>query len=502
MPQTSIMYRTMQRILWNVVLLPLLLLPWVLEKHAFSATTAPRFTGKENALRLAEALDKGVFQQKLISSTFVESNSPGRYQLRLLLSNGAELSWDLHQVRAWAQTDQLTMVGNRALIFPSEDDNRFVVFDKTRFSDMALRAKVFIKHYEDDDLLAGQEIHYALLRFHLAKILDIPATKDAHGYLHIYALDFTNGQRELLSARQAYLALSQEAFLGEKKPSSPFIERPYVLQRMRSKRLDRTTGGGFGRFSIELEFDQPVSLGPGHYPFQVYEQEDGGQFSIQFLIPNAIIRKPIRPMPYLEFLRNIQAQSSLTNPGDAVVRATIASNVLNTPPEVVIDGRKVNLTFTKIDDQSVFNPKVLREAVARRQQELAITPALTPAQAARRKEYRQLYTTGLSQVEKAQASGDIANALRLQAQALVNFQKAAEKASSDDELESALFQRNVLLKTTPYQIASYVERRLSRYKRNNHKKLMALLGMAANMSDDITLLRRLDALSAQLTKLR
>ena len=496
------MYTSMHRLFLNTLCFPLLLLLGMLPSLAFSATTAPRFTGKENALRLAETLDKGVFQQKVIQATFVESNSPGRYQVRLLLSNGAELHWDLHQVRAWAQTDRLILAGNRSLIFPSEGDNRFVVLDKTRFSDAALKAKIFVKHYEDEDLLAGQEIHYTTLRFHLTKLLDIPTTRDAHGYQHVYAFDFTNGQRELLSARQAYFALEQRAFLQDRKKNSPFIQRPYILRRMRPKRLIRPAKGGFGRFSLELEFDQPVTLSPGHYPFQVYEQEGDERFLIQFLIPNAIIRKPIRKLPYLEFLRNIQALPSATTPGNALVRAFIASNVLNTPPEVIIDGNKVNLTFTKIDDQSMFNPHALREAKARRQQELALTPALSTAQIKRRQEYRQLYTLGLRQVGSAQASGNVAKALGLQAQALVNFQKAAEKASSDDELESALLQRNVLLKTTPYQIASYVERSLGKGRPANRQALVKLLDMAVNMSDDIRLLRRLNRLFNKMEKRR
>ena len=421
-----------------------LLWGWVLP-NALAVTTAPRFTGREHALRLAETLDKGVFQQKLISSTFVESASPGRYQLRVLLSNGAELRWDLHQVRAWAQTDSLILRGNRALVFPNQDDNYFISLDKTTFSDAALKAAVFTQHYEEDDVLAGQQIPYRVLRFHLAKLLDLPVTRDSHGYQHLYAFDYTNGQRQLLSARQAYLALQQKALHAKPPPKTPFVYRPYVLTRLVPKRLVRKNG--LGRFSVELQFDQNIALQPGHYPFQLLEQKAQNRFIIQFTSPNTLLRKPLKAIKHLEFLRNIQVRPDPHTPGQALVQAILGANVLNAPPEVFVAGKKVTFSFIKVEDQSVFDLNALREADIRRQQEVAIAGQPSKAQLERRRRYQQLYTTGLSQVDSAQASKGIAKSLELQAQALVNFQKAAEQASSDDELESALLQRNLLLKT-------------------------------------------------------
>ncbi len=40
---------------------------------AASALAAPRYTDRENALAMAEALQNGIFRENLINSTFIQS---------------------------------------------------------------------------------------------------------------------------------------------------------------------------------------------------------------------------------------------------------------------------------------------------------------------------------------------------------------------------------------------------------------------------------------------
>ncbi|MFI5400812.1 MAG: hypothetical protein ACHQZQ_07175, partial [SAR324 cluster bacterium] len=109
------------------------------------AAAAPRYADKDTALELAQALDKGVLGNSLISSTFIQSVGRDQFVIRAVLDNGAQENWDMHQIRAWSQAESLTLRKNRALLFPKEQSNAFAVLDKNAFAQKALRAKVYAK---------------------------------------------------------------------------------------------------------------------------------------------------------------------------------------------------------------------------------------------------------------------------------------------------------------------------------------------------------------------
>ena len=131
---------------------------------AATALSAPQYTDKENALNLAEALDKGIYRNHLITSTFVQSVGKGRFFVKVILDNGGEHNWDLHQIRSRSQSEALVLRNNRALLFPSDGSNDFVTLDKTLFSRTALRARVYTKYYKNSDVLAGQQINFGIHR--------------------------------------------------------------------------------------------------------------------------------------------------------------------------------------------------------------------------------------------------------------------------------------------------------------------------------------------------
>lgn len=425
------------------------------------ATAAPRFTDKDKALELAKVLDKGVFRGALISSTFVQSPQPGDYQIKVVLDNGAELNWNLEQIRLWSQDNSLTLSRNKVLVFPDEDGDRFGILDKNAFTRTALRARVYGKQYREPDLLAGQQILYGIHSFNLAELLGLAATRDQEGNLHRYVLDLENGQRELLTYLDAWRIFNRDG-LSESGGSNPVMRRPYRLTSIGSTPLQRNVEDGTGRFSITLHFDRPIRLESGHFPYRLFERKPGrgrnsldNTFVFEVTAPNTVLPKAVNRIDSLEFLYRIGAVADARRQNRVLLQAMIAPEVLTSPPEVTVSGEVVRITFTKVEDQSVFDRKALRQAELRRRQEKLLAPMLTGEDVERRRLFRRHMETGLGQLDKARAKGNLTQRYDILLAALANFREAAIQASSDQELEESLRQRNDLARRLPAMIARH-----------------------------------------------
>lgn len=473
--------------------LPLLGLLW-----AVTAMAAPRFIDKDTALELAMVLDKGVFRGKLITSTFVHSPQTGAYQIKVVLDNGAELNWDLEQIRFWSADDSLTLSKNRTLVFPDEDTNEFAILNKNDFTRTALRARVYAKRYTGSDVLAGQIIHFAVHQFNTVDLLELTPGRDEQGYPHRYVLDLENGQREFLSYLDAWEALNRSALM-EAPGTDPVMRTPYRLRGLRIRELERMVENGIGKFALQMIFDRPVLLEPGHFPFRLYERKPGtgmaaldNKFVIEVTAPNAILTQQVNEIDTLEYLYKIEAVPDGRHQNRVLLRAMIAPEVLTSPPEVEVNADTVAVIFTKVEDQSVFDRKALQEAELRRKQEKLLAPTLTPEEVERRRLYRQHMETGLGQLDKARAQLNLNERFEQLLATLANFREAAIHASSDLQLEEALRQRNDLADRLPVLILEHARQSLQAPSIPESDRLIALVRAAKNLTRDMRLLEALE----------
>lgn len=486
---------------WAALATTLLALPALLSGPA-PAGAAPRFTNKDTALELAKVLDKGVFRGKLISATFVQSPDVGDYQVKVVLDDGTELNWNIDQIRLWSQDDSITLSKNRVLVFPSLETNEFGILDKNEFTRKALRARVYAKHYSGSDVLAGQAIDFAVLRFNLVPLLRLKSSRDEMGYLHHYVLDFETGQREFLSYLDAWRTLNRNGLL-EQPGSEPVMHETYRLQGLRTVPLQRIVENGTGTFAVEMQFDRPVELRPEHFPFRLYERRLGkgspldNDIVLEVTAPNAILPKDVAGIDALEYLNEIRAVPDGRNQNRVLLQAMIAPEVLTQPPDVAVKGRTVSVVFTKVEDQSVFDRKALHEAELRRKQERLLAPSLTPAEAEQRRLYRQHMETGLGQLDKARAQADPVQRYEQLLASLANFREAAIQASSDQQLQEALRQRNNLVERVPGLILQLADEVLATGG-GDRARVLALVRAAGQLAQDASLKRALAAAEKRL----
>jgi len=458
-----------------------------------AASAAPRYTDRENARALAQALDKGIFRNAIIQSTFIQSIGGENYYIKVVLDNGTSQDWTLEQIHQWSKAEAFLLSGNRVLMFPAEDSNAFVVLDKNEFVRQALAAKTYAKHYEGNDPLAGTTIHYAVRGFNLAELLGIAAGWDAQGYRHHYVLDLVNGQREFLSYLEAYDVMQRKGLLDETAAPGTVLDWPYRLKQMIAHEAGPKDENGTARFSLELVFDEPVALRPAHFPVQVFEMpaNDHGGFTLQVTLPNAELGVAVQPIAALEFLNTIRVQNDANHAKRLLLHAKISPDVLEFPPQVEVRDHSVSITFVKVVDQTVLSRKSLLEENLRRQQEQLLGMRLTDEQKHRRQSYVEAFEAGFKQLEGARAQDNMPARIAMLHEALAHFRAAAANASTDLELHDALRERNNLAARIPLLVTEHVQAQLEAGTPSDPESLKRLIAGAASLTRDLETLRTL-----------
>jgi hypothetical protein len=406
----------------------------------------------------------------------------------------------MHQIRAWTRDESLTLRKNRALLFPKEQTNAFVVLDKNAFALKALHAKVYAKTFDETDVLAGQTIKYAIFQFNLADLLGLAAGTDPLGYKVHYLFDLENGQRELLSFLDAYNLLARNGLVEDAASAEPVMRRPYQLTAIQPHELQMVNGTG--RFGMELVFDRPIQLDAGDFPFQMYERAVAGPgkgprdpaFVIEFTAPNAVLPSEVMPISNLEFLQGVRAVSDQRYQNRVLVRADLNPEVMTTPPEIEVKGPSVLVTFTKVQDQSVFDRKALMEAELRRRQDKMLAGSLTPEEITRRNAYRQFMDTGMGQIDRARNRPTYQERIDLLVAALANFNDAAVSASSDRDLEESLRQRNAVSVKLPDVVMDYATEALKSKPVANKDMVQKALETTINLTREPNTLTQLQGL--------
>jgi hypothetical protein len=365
---------------------------------------------------------------------------------------------------------------------------------------MALRARLYAKYYGGSDVLAGQVIHFALHRFDLMDLQQLQPTRDELGYLHRYVLDFETGQREFLSYADAWRTLNRGGLL-EAPAGEPVMGDTYRLRALRARPLERIVEDGTGTFAVEMQFDRPMELSPGHFPFRLFERPPArgraaldNNFVLEITAPNAILPRKANRIDALEYLGDIHAVPDGQRQNRVLLRAVLAPEVLTHPPEVRVRGDTVSVVFTKVEDQSVFDRKALHEAELRRHQEKLLAPTLTAQEAEQRRLYRQHMETGLGQQDKARAQAEPAGRYEVLLAALANFREAAIHASSDQQLGDALRQRNYLAGRLPTLILEFAQQPEAAPR----ERVLALVRAALQLTQEASVREALRSVEARL----
>ena len=463
------------------------------------AWAASRYTDKDNALKLAEALDKGVYHQKLITSTFVQSEDKDKYYIKAILENGAEHNWDIRELRGMARDGDLVLRNNQALIFPDETENSFVILDKNLFSQRALQSKVYIKLHPDSDVLAGQEIAFGIHRFNLAGLLGIQSTRDDQGYKHQYVLDLENGQRELLSLLDAYQVLDRNG-LRTGTSGMDVLRTPYRLREIRTHGLTETGQLGVGQFGVEVVFDRPVILQPNHFPYRFFENGNDSssrdKFVVEVTLPNAELAGRIRPIKVLEYLHEVRAVTDPTYSKRLLMRANISPDVMTLPPRVDVRGNSVLISFAKVVDLTAEDRRTLHDRDLLTRQERLLNQELSSEELQRRQTYGEQMTEGTRLETLSRKSETILNRIDMLVAAMESYTIAAENASTDLQLKQALHRRNILVVRIPKMTITYTRKELSRKRVSGGAELRQVLEKVATLTRDRVMLNTIQELLA------
>ncbi|MDH4225090.1 MAG: hypothetical protein OEW12_05545 [Deltaproteobacteria bacterium] len=448
-----------------------------------AAQAAPLYTDKDTALELAQALDKGVFNNNLITATFIQSAGKNRYFIKVVLDNNTSQNWNLDQLQHWSRKDVVRLRGNRALVFPSQETNAFLVLDKSQFVRQALKARVYEKKYKEPDPLVGRVIPFAVHRFNLSRLVGAGGQTDDQGYPYRYVLDLMNGQREFLSYLDAYSILERTGLKEGGEGEAEY--RPYHLKAVRSQQPGAQDDRGGRAFALELEFDRTVQLAPDHFPFQLFERgaaRKGKGFTLEVTLPNTDVSGRIPPVENLEYLHDIKVVTKPPFVDRAFLQAYITPDVLNQPPVIQVEGSTVKVNFYQVVDQTVRDASAVREADLRLRQKELGGIALSEEDISHMKSYRAAFQEGMTLTQRARDTRDVAASVGLYQQAIQKLLEASANATTDNELADALNERNQVESRLPGLILDHVRRTLR--QGGGSSGLQELLDVAKAMTRD------------------
>ncbi len=446
------------------------------------ALAMPEYTSRENALYLAKVLDKGLFQQKRIASTFVKNKQSHQYYLQVILDDGSSHEWKINRIYEWSLNDTLLLSKNRVLVFPDPESADFQVLDKRQFYKRALAAYAFQKNYSDHDLLTGQSLKFAIRKFGLIQpnVEGLYQT-DEHGNRYRYTLDFKNGIREVLTYLDAYQLLANGWLLDATTSADFILERPFqaVGLSVFPKTLEDDLRN-IWRFAIGIEFEQPVSLMPEHIPFQVVEETERSpqtgerqtRFFVQVMIPNSQITHEPEQIRSLEYLRNVQLVADTAHQNRIFLRAELNPEIFELRPYIELQDKLVLVNFFSVTDQSVVRkPEATQEA-----------PLQLPVKT--QTLFEDSYLKAVEEIRTAQRSPVIGFKIERYIVALGHLKQAAIEASGDAEVVQALEQRDQLYQILPKMILQHTTEQLRRADKQFSREVLL---QQIQVAEDITI---------------
>ncbi len=432
------------------------------------ACAFPRYTTRETALRLAKAIDKGIFKNHRIASAFVKNRTPNEYYLQVILDDGSSHEWYMDRIFQWALNDQLLLSNNRVLVFPSDESTDFHILDKNAFYRLVLTSKAYVKTYGPHDLLEGKHLKFAIRRFRLIQPEDedMFATDDM-GNRYRYVLELKNGSREVFTYLDAYELMSNGAFIQQPEATDVVLERAFEVQQLliSPKRIEDEIRNIWS-FGVEVVFNNPILLSEDVFPFQVVEEttrhpvtgERETRFFIHVLFPNAVKIKEIPEIRTLEYLQHVNVVTDVASQNRLFLRAQVNPEIFELRPFVqVTEQNSVMVNFFIVTDQSLVQRK---EFVESPMLAAALHPALAPMP--RDTEFDKHYLTAVDQIRSVQGHHSLGLKISTYLAAVEHLRQAAIHAKTDGQVSQALEQRDVLYEVLPKMIMENTQQQLRR----------------------------------------
>lgn len=486
----------------RISILTILFISWFLLSSPLQAI--PKYTDKANALNLAKVLDKGYFKNLRISSTYVLNDSAVNYYISVILSDGSAHKWYINQIFDWSRSDQLRLTGNRNLVFLQRDSTQFKILPKNLFHRTALQAKVFVKTFGQDDPLSGQKIHFRIKAFNLISPKEKGYGVDKNGDPYRYILDLLNGTRELLTFKDAYILLTQNRLLPDDVETVPTQEKAYHLTRLvaHAKKASENT---LSQFGIEMVFDKSMTMEPEHFPIEIYEKtlvdrrhkKRMQQFFMDITIPNAEKKFEIKPIGSHEYLHHIHVTKDTRYPKRLLLRASFNPNVMNIAPVISkVSDRSVYISLFHSVDQTIYNRKMLLEESKRRAQEKASEQKITVSPRLNtNSDYGKAFLTAVDTMNSAIEKQDSDQKIDQFIQSMKQFESAGLMAENDQQLLSALEQRNTARTSALNHIFEMVESHIAKNTAGeNRSMLLNRIDQAETLTQDKKQLAKLDEL--------
>lgn len=489
-----------------------------------SALAMPRYTDKENALKMASVLDKGKFAHLKISSTYVINDREDEFYISVVLSDGTNRKWSLDQIYSWSREDKLRLSENRSLIFLNPESTQFHVLDKNKFHKLALRAKDYIKTYAKGDPLEGKTFHYAIKSFNMIYPKETAFGRDKTGSKFRYILDLVNGTRELLTYEDAfnmtyqyneetgtYQFSEKKRLLLEKNPQLT-LEKAYQITKVvpHQKEINDTR---FAQFGLEVIFDRALKLANDQFPFEIYEgmvatrhrKDKTRAFFIDITLPNAEKRdEELGRIKNLEYLHNIHLVNDPKYPKRLLLRAQFSPDLMDLTPEVTVikeDPRRLFISFFHIADQTVTSRTTLMDPKKRRriEKESLIQIPVKP-----KVNLTSNYGKILMQARDASKQSNMLEGEEARQQSLIDsiklYEEAAYHAQTDQELIDALNERNNLREKAVNIFIDFVRTNLNPKSKYNKMTLMQKLDQAESLTQNQRLLSEIEELRYKLEK--
>lgn len=471
---------------------------------ATSAAAFPKFTSRENALRLAKVIDKGFFKSYRIASAFVKNRTPNEFYLQVILDDGSSHEWFMDRIYAWVLTDQLFLTNNRVLVFPSDESTDFHILDKNAFYRLVLNSQAFIKTYPEYDLLAGKSLKFAIRNFRLLEPQDEDLfLEDNMGNRYRYVLEFINGSREVLTYPDAYSLMHNGAFIEKPEPTDVILERAFQVQRIvATPKTIEDEIRNIWSFGVEVQFNQPIPLTQQFFPFQVVEEimrdPDTGEretrFFVEVMFPNAVKIQEIPEIRTLEYLQHVHVVTDIAQQDRIFLRAQINPGIFELPPYVQITEQgTVKVNFFLVIDQSIVSRPDFIES---QRMEEEFHPALR--ELPQDTEYDRYYLQAVDQILEVQGSPSLKLKIKTYLKAVETLKMAALHAINDQQVAQALQQRDVIYGVLPKMILENTEEQLLRSPEIDRITLLEQLEKAEEITINHEFLKQLRMLKSAL----
>ncbi len=430
---------------------------------SLQAFAFPEYTTRQKALKLAAVLDQGFFKSIKISSVFVKNSGKDDYYLQAILDDGSSRKWLINRIREWAQTDDLILKNNLALVFPNSESTDFGVLDKNMFYRIILNATAFVKTFEKHDVLDGKSLVLKILRFRILQREDSKYMKsNKFGDRYRYVLELENGSKEFFTYSDAFMFLQRSALLVEIPENVSVLRKTFKVVELKKIPLEiEDELREIRRFGIEVVFDGPILMSPDRFPYQIVENkmkspETGRyktQFFLQIIFPNSEKIQEVSGFDNHEYLRFVRINSDLEHQKRVILSAMVNPDAINLPPYIeVTDRNSVIVNYYSSTDQSLIHPPDLLASLSTRELPRSV---FTPDQV--ETEFETNYMQAVDLIRSAQDEMNLSLKIETYFKALQTLKQAALTAKFDIQIAQALNQRDILLKTMPKLIIRNVQ---------------------------------------------